>query len=61
MHQDLPGVWLIKVQGSSRLLGAWKCEEDHEKGQNIPCERAKPHEKSLMVVKIVCMLNELSI
>ena len=61
MHQDLPSVWLIEVQVSGRLLGAWQYGEDHEKGRNIPCERAKPHEKSLMIVKIVCMQNELSI
>ena len=28
--------------------------------RNLPCERAKPHEKSLMAVKIVGMHNELS-
>ena len=27
---------------------------------NLPCERAKPHEKSLMAVKLVYMHNELS-
>ena len=60
MHQDLPSVWLIEVQVLGRLLGAWKCEYDHDKGWNLPCERAKPHEKSLMAVKLVCMHNELS-
>ena len=24
MHQDLPSVWLIEVQISGRLFGAWK-------------------------------------
>ena len=24
MHQDLPSVWLIEVQISGRLLGAWQ-------------------------------------
>ena len=27
--------------------------------RNAPCERAKPHEKSLTAVKIVCIHNEL--
>ena len=25
-HKDLPNVWLIEVQVSGRLLGAWQCE-----------------------------------
>ena len=55
MHQNLPSVWLIEVQISGRLFGVWKYGQDHGKGRNIPCERAKSHEKSLMAVKLVCM------
>ena len=48
-------VWIIEVQVSGRLVGTWKYAQDHGKGRNLPCEIAKPHEKSLMAVKIVCM------
>ena len=61
MHQDLPSVWLIEVQVSGRLFGAWQGVKDHDKDRNLPCERAKPHEKSLMDVKLVCMQDGLSI
>ena len=53
MHRDLQSVWLIEVQIAGILFWAWKCWYVHDKVWNLPCERTKPHEKSLMVVKIV--------
>ena len=59
IYFNYPSVWLIEVQVSGRLFGAWQWEWDHDKCRNLPCERAKPYEKSLMAVKIVCMHNGL--
>ena len=59
MHQDLPSVWLIEVQVSVDFLEHGNEIKTMTNAGNLPCERAKPHEKSLMAVIIVCMHNEL--
>ena len=60
MHQDLPSVCMIEVQVSVDFLEHGNEIKTMTNSRNLPCERAKPHEKSLMAVKLVYMHNELS-